>query len=124
MSKFNHFHTASRPHKDLFVAGDLVLSHMKGYPWWPSLVTNCPTSGVSYNNNGYFVLFLDGKKNETAWLPENDVRKFENFDDYLRKKRKGTRPALFARMRRANRCSKEIIKWTQERRLATSFFLF
>ena len=90
---------------------------MKGYPWWPSMITTCPISGTSYEDKQYLVLFLDGKKNDTSWLSESEVRTFENFDDYLNKKKRGTRPALFARMRRANKCAQELKKWSKEKRL-------
>ena len=105
----------------LYSVGDLVLSHMKGYPWWPSMVSNCSSSNISHHENRYLVLFLDGKKSDTAWLNEDEIKRFDKYDDYLKKKKKGTRPALFARMRRAYRCANEINNWTQEQRL--KFFI-
>ena len=104
--------------KSVYSVGQLVLSHMKGYPWWPSMITACPLSNEAYENNGrYFVSFLDGKKNDTAWLNADEVKNFEGYEDYLRRKKKGTRPALLARMRRANRCAQEIMKWTNQQRI-------
>ena len=105
----------------LYSAGDIVLSHMKGYPWWPSMVSTCSSSSTSYQENRYLVLFLDGKKSDTAWLNEDEIKRFDEYDDYLKKKKKGTRPALFARMRRAHRCANEIKHWKQEQRL--KFFI-
>ena len=105
----------------LYSAGDVVLSHMKGYPWWPSMVSMCSSSNISYQGNCYLVLFLDGKKSDTAWLNEDEIKRYDKYDDYLKKKKKGTRPALFARMRRAYRCANEIKHWKQEQRL--KFFI-
>ena len=100
----------------IHTTGEIVLSHMKGYPWWPSLITTCPSSGLSYKDGHYFVLFLDGKKNDTAWISLDNVKQFDDYDDYLRKKKKGTRPALFSRIRKANRCAQEMKKWTKDQR--------
>ena len=101
----------------LYSSGELILSHMKGYPWWPSLIIPCPFLNVPHENNNYFVLFLDGKKNDTAWLDAGDVKKFHEYGEYLKTKKKGTRPALLARMRKANKCAQEIKNWTNTQRL-------
>ena len=101
----------------LYAPGELVLAHMKGYPWWPSIITNGPSLNATFDNNWYFVLFVDGKKNDIARIHESEIKAFIDYDDYLRKKKKGTRPALLARMRKANKCAQELKLWTNDRRL-------
>ena len=74
-----------------FPAGSLVWSKLPGYPWWPSLVCNHPTSGRSARKGEIHVQFLDkpvtrswvsismikrwGEKN-TSW--EDGVKQAEN----------------------------------------------
>ena len=116
-SKESELDATPKIKKGAYSPGELVLSHMKGYPWWPSMISTCPSLNVSYNCCRYFVLFLDGKKNDTAWLYTTEVKTFDDYENYLKQKKKGTRPALLARMRKANKCAQEIKQWTNEQRL-------
>lgn len=66
-----------------YVLGDLLWSKLEGYPWWPSLVCNHPTSNTHYKAGKLpqiHVQFFDSPTSR-AWIKMKNVRPFKGTGD-------------------------------------------
>ena len=69
--------------------GALVWAKMRGYPFWPSLITRDPHDGEFVKtNDGFYkkqnkihVLFLE-YQNQRAWVPTTSVVKYEGRENF------------------------------------------
>jgi len=69
-----------------FKEGDIVWARLRGYPWWPAVLSKCPAlmnGGLWFIEKGkkikYHCIFLAWKK-ERAWVDEGSVREFSQDD--------------------------------------------
>ena len=58
-----------------FPAGTLLWSKLPGYPWWPSMVCNHPTSGKSVRKGEIHVQFLDTPVTR-SWVPLDMIKRW------------------------------------------------
>ncbi|CAL7940080.1 unnamed protein product [Xylocopa violacea] len=67
-------------------AGSIVWARVKGFPWWPGIVNDCPdtlTFYKQYRNShepvSYFVSFFNEEKLDCAWLRKQNLKPFRAY---------------------------------------------
>ncbi|KAK9294861.1 hypothetical protein QLX08_010672 [Tetragonisca angustula] len=65
-------------------AGSIVWARIKGYPWWPGIVNDCPETCTYYKlpknslkPNKYYVTFLNKEKLESNWISKGNIKSFK-----------------------------------------------
>lgn len=73
-----------RPREELGIAdGKIYWAKIKGYPWWPAMVTNDGSQDYWRVRHGiveYFCQFF-GEKYEFAWLTSPNLKEFDDLTD-------------------------------------------
>ncbi|XP_076761330.1 uncharacterized protein LOC143429526 [Xylocopa sonorina] len=69
-----------------FNAGSIVWAHIKGFPWWPGIVNDCPDTLTFYKRYrksrkvvSYFVSFFGEEKFHCAWLGKKNLKPFRAY---------------------------------------------
>ena len=81
-----------------FGEGSLVWSKMRGYPYWPSIVTRDPNDGkfvkvadtIYKHSRRLHVLFLE-YGNQRAWIGSSSVKTYKTLEIFLQDKEKATK---------------------------------
>jgi len=85
-----------------FGEGALIWAKMRGYPYWPSVITRDPVDGefvkvtetIYKNSRRLHVLFLE-YENQRAWIGSSSIKKFQGLEAFKKDKEKAstkTRP--------------------------------
>ncbi|XP_033219710.1 zinc finger CW-type PWWP domain protein 1-like [Belonocnema kinseyi] len=69
-----------------FNCGTVVWAKINGYPWWPAIIDNCPTTNKFYKLQGssvpkkYHVTFFEKEVVEYAWVKPKNIKPFKEDD--------------------------------------------
>ncbi|KAG6798332.1 zinc finger CW-type PWWP domain protein 1 [Apis mellifera caucasica] len=90
----NSFAIKSNLIENAYNAGSIVWAHMKGFPWWPGIINDCPDTFTYYKlpKNSlipikYYVTFFNEEKLECAWIHKQSLKPFAiyKYDQLIKK---------------------------------------